>query len=155
MKHCNHFTDLKTLRKTYLEIKQFLKQETGEKDISLKTKIAEDLGFYGDDNLELLNKFVIKYNLQADGFNYSSYFESEAGLFNNGMFVVYLLLFPFYFTIWIAKIITTKPANWKRIRLYPEWKRNPEPKDLTFGDLVVWYLKGNFGLRENINVALQ
>ncbi len=45
-----YYSDFKTLRQAYLEVKKFLGAETGDTVTSVKTKIENDLGCAGDDN---------------------------------------------------------------------------------------------------------
>jgi hypothetical protein len=57
------------LRKVYKEVKDFLENASGENVNGLNTKIAEDLGLWGDDNYFLLEEFVTKNNLNFDKFD--------------------------------------------------------------------------------------
>lgn len=52
--------EFKELRKEYKEIKDFLENASGENVNGLNTKIAEDLGIWGDDNYYFLEEFVEK-----------------------------------------------------------------------------------------------
>ena len=64
-------SDYKSLKLAYVEVKTFIEEAVGTEVNSLQTKIDEDLGCAGDDNYELIVKFVEKYNLDYTGFNYS------------------------------------------------------------------------------------
>ena len=150
MEHSLFYTDFKTARAAYIEVKSFIEAEAYDKVTSLKTKIAEDLGCYGDDNWYLLNKFVIKYNLDARTFDYSKHFVSESEVFNSGIVFIKILLFPFFFLIWITRL-ALKEKSWKEIEFYPDWGR--KTLDITFADMLIWYLTGRYNVRSNIKVT--
>lgn len=134
------------LRKAYAEVKSFIEEETWDKVKSLSTTIDGDLGCSGDDNYELLVKFTDKYNLNHEGFDYSAHFLSEGELFNSTAFFLSLLLSPLY----IIKMI-----SFGKINLLPPpgyWDR--ETSDLTFGDMLAWYLTKEFKHRSELNIKL-
>ncbi|MXN91626.1 DUF1493 family protein [Flavobacterium sp. Sd200] len=138
--------DYVTLKSAYLEVKTFLEKESFDKVDNLSTKIENDLGMAGDDNYELLEKFVKKYDLGHHDFDYSKHFLSEGELFSPFTTLYYILISPF----WFIKII-----SYGKINLLPPkgyWQR--ETLDLTFGDMVAWYLHKNFKLRSEINIKL-
>lgn len=154
MSHLTIHTQFPTLRKEYLEVKQFIKNETGETEISLRTTLVDDLGLYGDDNYDLLGKFVTKYNLKLDGFSYSKHFESESEVFNNGMIFIRLLFLPFFLLIWLINIIVVRGRNWKSIVFYPKWN-GPQKLDMTIADMVIWKLSNTYNLRANTRVIIE
>ena len=141
----------KELRKTYIEIKVYLENASGENVNGLNTKIAEDLGLWGDDNYYLLEVFVKKYNLDFNKFDYSKYFESEGELFKGRNALIGLLTLPFLI---IARIINWISPNvripFDSSFLLMKSKRS----DLTFGDLIVCKLKGEFCLRKGTSVEI-
>ncbi len=142
-----YFIEFKTLRHAYKEVGNFLSVESSEKGFSLHSKICHDLGLWGDDNLELLEKFAAKYNIDLSGFDYSKHFESESEIFHSGIELIYILFFPFFFIIWIIRNIKYDFKNWKTLEFYPNWGRRATPLDLTFGDLICWYLTKSSSLR--------
>src|SRR5688572_14909962 len=99
-------TDFKTLRLAYFEVKSFIENESGDEVANLNTRIENDLGMAGDDNYELLEKFVKKYRLSTTGFDYSKHFLSEGELFNSGTALVSLLMIPVHILRWVIKVIT-------------------------------------------------
>jgi hypothetical protein len=143
--------EFKELRKVHKEIKDFLENASGENVNGLNTKIAEDLGLWGDDNYFLLEEFVEKHNLNFDKFDYSKYFESEGELFNGSNALIGLLTLPFLIIARIIKWIFPKVETpfdssflpMKNVRI-----------DLTFGDLIVCKLKGEFCLRKNTLIKI-
>ena len=60
----------KNLKQNYIEVQQFLQKESGEKNIYNKSKVANDLSLWGDDNCDMLEKFITKYKVDFSNFNY-------------------------------------------------------------------------------------
>ncbi|GAA3556300.1 DUF1493 family protein [Snuella lapsa] len=141
----------KELRRTYIEIKDYLENASGENVNGLNTKIAEDLGLWGDDNYFLLEEFVKKHNLNFEKFDYSEYFESEVELFNGSDALIGLLTLPFWIVARIIKWIFPKVKTPFENSFLPT---KNERTDLTFGDLIICKLKGEFCLRKNTLVEI-
>lgn len=102
--------------------------------VSLKTTIEGDLGMAGNDNLELLEKFVKKYNLDVSSFDYDKHFLSEVELFNGKAFWLSIILIP----VWIVEKL-----SFGRLKIYPRklFDRFYRPTtDLTMREMVNWYL---------------
>lgn len=146
-------TDFKSLRQAYIEIKSFVEKEVGDEVSSLKTKIEYDLGCAGDDNYELLEKFVTKYKLDVTGFDYSKHFLSEGELFDSGAAFWQLLSLPIILILGLIKMLTFSKVDWTKKQLFPDWDR--ETKDMTFGDILTWYLMGEYKLRKDVVVQLR
>ena len=146
-------SDFKTLRQAYIEVKSFVENETGDKVSSLKIKIEDDLGCAGDDNYELLEKFVTKHKLDATGFDYSKHFLSEGELFGSGAALLTLLTLPFVIVFWLIKLLTFGKVDMNKAKLFPNWQR--QTMDMTFGDMLTWYLNGKYSLRTDIVVRLR
>ncbi|WP_204346633.1 hypothetical protein [Psychroserpens algicola] len=139
------------LRKVYKEVKDFLENASGDNVNGLNTKIAEDLGLWGGDNYFLLEEFVTKNNLNFDKFDYSQHFESEGVLFNGSNALIGLLTLPF--------LIVTRIIKWIFPKINTPFDNSFLPKknekiDLTFGDLIVCKLKGEFCLRKNTLIEI-
>ena len=139
------------LRKTYREIKDYLENASGENVNGLNTKIAEDLGLWGDDNYYLLEEFVKKHNLNFDKFDYSKHFESEGELFNGSNALIGLLTLPFLIIARIIKWFFPKVKTPFDSSFLP---LKNERADLTFGDLIVSKLKGEFCLRKETLIEI-
>ena len=116
-------SDFRTLRQAYIEVKTFVEKEVGEEVSSLTTKIENDLGCAGDDNYELLEKFVTKYKLDATGFDYSKHFLSEGELFGSGAAFWTLLSMPIALFLWFIKMLTFVKLDWIKKQLLPDWDR--------------------------------
>lgn len=144
--------DFKTLRQAYNEVKNFIETESASSVPSLNTKIEEDLGCAGDDNAEFLEKFVTTYNLDITGFDYSKHFLSEGELFDSGTVLLMLLSLPFMLVFWLIKIFTFGKINPTKVRLFPDLYR--QTIDMTFGDMLTWYLTGKYNLRKDVVVRL-
>ena len=141
----------KELRKTYKEIKDYLENASGENVNGLNTKIAEDLGLWGDDNYYLLEEFVKKHNLNFDKFDYSKHFESEGELFNGSNALIGFLTLPFLIIARIIKWFFPKVKTPFDSSFLP---LKNERADLTFGDLIVSKLKGEFCLRKETLIEI-
>jgi hypothetical protein len=146
------------LKQNYDEVLPFLQDYTLEYNVNNKTKIVADLQLWGDDNLDLLYKFVKKYHLDFSNFKYGDHFESEGEIFNilNGLWYLILgilnfLKFPMYFMILIFSKTVAK--NLREFVFYTE-EAHLERKDLTLADLVTCKVFGAFELRENIQFIL-
>lgn len=140
------------IKDAYLEIKKFLEHASGEKINNLNTKIVDDLKFLGDDNYFLLIEFIEKYNLNFDKFEYDKHFESEGDFIGFKNLVLGLLKLP-------VLIINSLIIKYFSITLYIRidnffFDRTNEKKDLTFGDLILSKLKGEFCLRDECRVQL-
>jgi hypothetical protein len=144
--------NFKNIREAYVEVKKFIELETGcdLDEISLKTKIREDLGCSGDDNLELLEKFVTRYNLDTTGFEYSKHFEGEMELYDSHAAFLNILILPIVIVVYAIKLLSfgkIDKRNW-----IPNWHR--PTLDMTFGDMVTWYLTGKFNLKSAVKIKL-
>ncbi|MFP9112701.1 hypothetical protein ACLI1A_02085 [Flavobacterium sp. RHBU_3] len=135
-----------TLREAYCEVKSFIEKETWDKVKSLSTTIDGDLGCSGDDNYELLVKFTDKYDLNHEGFDYSAHFLSEGELFGSGSAFLHAIMIPLY----IIKMISFGKIN----LLPPDRYFHRETSDLTFGDMLAWYLTKEFKHRSDLNIKL-
>jgi len=146
MERMDFIADFSTIKNAYIEVKAFLEEETWDHVTDLSTQIENDLGCAGDDTYELLVKFTDRYNLNSDNFDFNVHFLSEGELFDAFTLLYYILIPP----IWLIKVISSGKIN----LLPPNRYRNRETLDLTFGDMVVWYLAKEFKLRSNIHIQL-
>lgn len=145
-------SDYKSLKLAYVEVKTFLEEEVGREVNSLQTKIDEDLGWAGDDNYELIVKFVERYDLDYTEFDYSKHFLSEGELFGPLNSLLTLISLPIAITFWLLKVITNGKVNLFKANLIPSWQRST--LDLTFGDMLTWYLRGKYCLRTDVKFEL-
>lgn len=152
MTNSNLHIDFATLRQAYNAVKAFIEEETFEKVDSLKTKIEDDLGCSGDNNWDLLQKFVTSYKFDTTGFDYSKHFMSEAELFDSSAAFLSLVGLPIFLIVWTIKILSFGNLDWTKRQLFPDWQRNT--LDLTFGDMLTWYLTGKYNLRKDIYFQL-
>jgi hypothetical protein len=140
------------IKDAYLEVRKFLEHASGEKINSLNTKIVDDLKFWGDDNYFLLIEFIEKYNLNFENFDYDKHFDSEGefiGLKNMTLGIIKLPVL--IINSLIIKYISLNTYNKIDNILYD---RTNEKIDLTFGDLILSKLKGEFCLRDECKVEL-
>ena len=145
----------KDLKQNYLEVKQFLEDQSGEVNIYNKSKIANDLSLLGDDNYYMLEEFAIKYNLDfLSDFRYDEHFESEGELTMSLWSLIAFLFIPLFiikaFIFYLFNFFSKEYS--KKINSFnfflKRYKSNR--KDLTMGDLITSKVLGRFYLRENV-----
>jgi hypothetical protein len=129
------------LRHAYITVKSFVESESYEKVNSLKTKIEGDLSLSGDDNLELLEKFVKKFELDYKDFDYSKHFYSEGELFGSGAALLNLLSLSVWLPLKTIELIT-----FHKIKIGELNYITPERKvsDLTFRGMLIWYIEKEY-----------
>jgi hypothetical protein len=135
------------LRNSYITVKSFLENETSENIVSLKTKLAKDMGWYGLDNEELLEKFTQKYDLKYSDFDYTKYFISEGELFALNLFVPNLCIFLIRLPLRMLEILSFKKLSLRKPGYY---NTDREVLDLTIKDLITWYIEGEFATSNEI-----
>ena len=142
------YQDFKTLRKAYIEIKDFLeKQAFSDAKISLDTRIVQDLELYGDDNYFLLDKFITQYHLDYENFYYNEHFLSEGEVCNpNEIFLIPINIILFFIRLLSFGKITIKPFSFNSDR---------PTLDMSFGDMLTWYLQGKYTLRNDVKFVLK
>ena len=143
----------KNLKQNYLEVQQFLQKESGEKIIYNKSKVANDLSLWGDDNYDMLEKFITKYALDFSNFNYERHFESEGQLFNSGLVLLNILFLPLYVCKFLLHLFFKPFSKKYSDKIYSFNFVLKEIKsdriDLTMGDLITSKIQGKFYLRED------
>ena len=139
--------EYKTLRIAFQEVKKFLEAETFKKVTSLKTKIADDLHCTGDDNYELLEKFVIKYGLSTKGFDYQKHFLTEYELYGSFAALTNFIGYLLNFLHSLLRFFNFEKIENKQIKIEIT-KIERKVSDMTVGDLVTWYLEKDYHLRE-------
>lgn len=140
------------LKEAYLEVEKFLKHASGHKTINLNTKIVDDLKLWGDDNYFMLVEFTEKYNLNFDEFEYDKHFDSEGEFVGFKTLILGLLKLPILIiNSLLIKYFSPKIYNKIENILYD---RTNDKKDLTFGDLILSKLNGEFCLRDECKIEL-
>lgn len=63
----------------------FIREEIGEfnLEIKLSSLLEDELGITGDDGLELIQNYGIKFNVNIADFQYKKYFYPEPSIFNS------------------------------------------------------------------------
>jgi hypothetical protein len=141
------------LRQAYTTVKQFIEDETGCEIESLQNKIEAHLGIAGDDTEELLGKFIKQYCLSAEGFDISNHFYSEGELFGSGPALYNIVVFVIKVVLWIVETLSFKRIQFNN---KPQWYRPlaREVSDLTFKQMLTWYLEKDFTAVEQTSYRL-
>ncbi len=134
--------EFEKLRHAYVTVKHFLETEGYEKVTSLDNKVEADLGLSGDDNSELLDKFVTKFELNHKNFDYDKHFYSEGELFGSGAAIANLLTLSVWLPLKTIELLTFNKVNLDK----PKFPVTPdrEVSDLTFKDLLSWYIEKEY-----------
>lgn len=140
------------LRHAYITIKSFLENESRVNVNSLKTTLAKDLGLYGDDNLELLEKFVKKFELSHNGFPHEKHFYSEGEFFDPAAALFNLLILPVWLPLRTIELLT---LNMVKLPKPGFFEPERDVTDLTFKDLVIWYIKGEYPADREIRYVIK
>ena len=105
------------------------------------------LALNGDDNLDLLEKFVSKFELDHKDFNYAEHFYSESELYGSGAPLLNLLSL----SVWLPlKTIQLLTFNKIKIGKPHFFKPKRTVMDLTFRDLLTWYIEKDFKPSDSI-----
>jgi hypothetical protein len=141
------------LRHAYITIKHFLETEGYEKVTSLDNKVEADLGLSGDDNYELLEKFVTKFELDHKSFDYDKHFYSEDEIFGVGRAVVNLLTLSVWLPLKTIELLTFNKIDLDK----PKFPVTPdrEVSDLTFKDLLTWYIEKEYVASDKIKYQVK
>lgn len=148
----------KDLKQNYIEMQQFLEDKSGEKNIFNKSKVANDLSLWGDDNYDMLEDFITKYNLDFSDFKYDEQFESEGELSISIWSILSVVLLPLFITKGIVSYLLNFLSNKYSYKIdkfnffLKKYKSNKI--DLTMGDLITSKIQGKFSLRENVKFVL-
>ncbi len=148
-----YYIDFKTLRHVHNEIRSFLQEWSFVKVESVNDRICNDLGCAGDDAYDLLSKFVTQYKLDTKGFDFSKHFLSEGELFGNYGWFVFFITLPIWVVYFILKLVTLNKVRIKRPELYSIFYR--DTTDMTFGDLITWYVTGKYNTRQEVKLVLK
>lgn len=140
------------LRFAYITIKSFLEKESYMDVESLNSKIVGDLGMTGDDNYEFLEKFVDKFELDYKDFEYDKHFYSEGELYGSGAALKNLLIL----SVWLP-IRTIELLTFNKIKINKPDFYQPERQvaDMTFKDLLTWYLEGKYLLAKDVKYEIK
>ncbi len=142
------------LRHAYVTVKSFIDKETkGYNELkSLDTKVKADIGLYGDDNVELLEKFVKTFELDYKNFEYDKHFHSEGELYGSDVALFNLLRL----SVWLP-LRTIELLTFNKIKITkPKFPVTPdrEVSDLTFKDLLTWYIEKEFKPSDKIKYEI-
>jgi hypothetical protein len=129
------------LRHAYITVKTFLESETYEKVRSLDTKLVADMAVSGDDNYDLLEKFVRQFELDNKGFEYDKHFHTEGELFGSDAAFINLLRLSVWLPLRTIELLTFNKMKLDKPTVYTPTR---QVSDLTFKDLLTWYIEKSY-----------
>jgi len=143
------------LRHAYVTVKSYIDKETeGYNELkSLDTKLKSDIGLSGDDNLELLEKFVEKFELDHKNFEYEKHFHSEGELFGSAAALINLLTLSVWLPLRTIELLTFNKIKMDK----PKFPATPdrEVSDLTFKDMLTWYVEKEYKTSDKIKYEIK
>lgn len=140
------------LRHAYITVKGFIESEAGDDLKSLKTKIEDDLGLAGDDNYDMLTKFVDKFKLECSDFEYDKHFYSEGELFDSSAALYNLLILSIWLPLKTIELLTFNKIQIPKLSFYQPAR---QVSDMTFRDLLTWYIEGKYIPEGNLKYAIK
>jgi hypothetical protein len=140
------------LRFAYETVKKFLEDQSGDTVDSLKTKIADDLGMTGDDNYYMLAEFVKKFELEYEDFDYDKHFYSEMELYDSTAALINLLSLSIMIPLKAIELLTLNKIHIPKPGFY---KPSRKISDMTFKDLLTWYIEGKYTLAESVKYQIK
>lgn len=140
------------LRHAYIAVKIFIENESGDDLGSLKTKIANDLGLTGDDNYFMLTKFIDKFELEYSDFEYDSHFYSEGELYDSSAALYNLLVVSVWLPLKTIELLTMNRIHIPKPSFYQPAR---QVSDMTFRDLLTWYIEGKYIPEGNVKYAIK
>jgi len=140
------------LRHAYITVKSFIEHESSDDLESLKTKIVKDLGLTGDDNYYMLSKFVYKYELEYSDFDYDKHFYSEGELYDSSAALYNLLVVSIWLPLKTIELLTLNKIQIPKPSFYQPAR---QVSDMTFRDLLTWYIEGKYIPDGNVKYAIK
>lgn len=135
------------LRHAYLIVKAFVENESLKNKFSLESKLVKDLKIKGDDNYDLLIKFVTKFELDNQGFQYDDHFHSELELFGSEAVLWNILELSVWLPLKTIELITCGKI---KVNKRESYKPDRMVTDMTFRELIIWYIEGKYLPAEEI-----
>lgn len=139
--------EFEKLRHAYIVVKKFLEKESGENIDSLETKIAEDLSLLGDDNYDMLVKFIKEFEIDFTDFEYDKHFLSEEEITDPTNSILKLLTLSLWLPLRTIELLTSNKIKMDKPSInFPDRKVS----DMTFKDLLTSYIEGKYTKSENV-----
>ena len=152
------YVDFSTLRKSYIEVKNFLEKKSLEKVDNSDILIELDLGFCGDDAFILIAEFVEKYNLNFSEFDFLEHLLSEGELMKVTQVLLNMFFLPLFFLFWLIKEFTFDLINLNKylIKIVKLFSINQRKTlDMSFGDLLASHINKKYTLRNSTKFVLK
>jgi len=146
------YIEFDKIRFAYKTVKSFLENESLKKVESLKTTVVKDLRLVGDDNYELLEKFVTKFELDHKNFIYEKHFLSEGELFGSDTVLQNLLTLSVWLPLKTIELLTFNKIVINKPDI-DEQKRVVD--DMTFKDMLTWYIEKKYATANEIKYKIK
>lgn len=139
------------LRHAYIIVKKFLEKEASENVDSLNIKIANDLSLLGDDNYEMLVKFIKEFEVDFTDFEYDKHFHSEWEIADSTNALLNLLTLSIWLPLKTIELLTFNKVKINKPSFhYP----TREVSDMTFKDLITSYIEKKYTRSEDIKYII-
>lgn len=145
--------EFEKVKHAYFVVKIFLDKESTIKPNSVRNGLTKDLSNFGDDGYELLEKFVEKFELRHSGFEFNKHFHSEHELFGSGTTLVNLINLSVWIPLKIIEKLSLGKINAGEFDFEPFIDR--EVKEMTFKDLLTWYIEGEYATSKDIKYVIK
>ena len=139
------------LRLAYITVKKFLESQAAEKVNSLNTKVADDLGLFGDDNYDMLEKFIEQFDIDFAGFEYDKHFHSEGEIADPLNVLLNLLTLSIWLPLKTIELLTLNKLKIDKPSFHGPTR---EVSDMTFKDLIASYIEGKYTKSESIKYVI-
>lgn len=137
-------------RDAYEQVVQFVEEHQKSTISSCHQKIDADLGISGDDNLELIEAFVEKFDLDPAGYDHEAHFLSEGEGSPNiifGLFIIPLLL---WINFWLGVLFGVVYIPYA-VYMLKQMRSPDEVSDMRIKDMIRWHLHKTYQLQETTN----
>lgn len=100
----------------------------------------------------MLIKFVDKFELEYSDFEYDTHFHSEAELYNSSIALYNLLVVSVWLPLKTIEILTLNRIHIPKPSFYQPAR---QVSDMTFRDLLTWYIEGKYRFEGNVKYAIK
>jgi hypothetical protein len=100
----------------------------------------------------MLAEFVKKFELEHQGFNYDKHFYSEMELYDSTAALINLLSLSIMIPLKAIELLMLNKIHIPKPGFY---KPSRKVADMTFKDLLTWYIEGKYTLANNVKYQIK